>query len=70
MILVAVIIGIFLFFMFATVVYVTSQVANCSSGKKLRKQCTVIIPDQKLNHRLKRHSIKTVKYLYIKCIGL
>jgi len=48
MLLVSIIIGVFLIFMLGTVIYVTSQVANCSSGKKLRKQCTVIIFDHKL----------------------
>ncbi len=51
MLFVSIFIGTMLIFMLATVVYVTSQVANCSSGKKLRKQCTVIIPDRILNYK-------------------
>lgn len=43
-ILVTVIIAVFLIFMLGTVIYVTSQVANCSSGKKLRKVCTLTLP--------------------------
>ncbi|MCD6212782.1 MAG: hypothetical protein J7J02_07345 [Sulfurovum sp.] len=43
-ILVAVIIAAFLVFMLGTVIYTTNQVANCSSGKKLRKVCTLMLP--------------------------
>ena len=32
-------IGTMLIFMLGTVVYVTSQVANCSSAKKVKKMC-------------------------------
>ena len=49
-ILVAVIIGTFLIFMLGTVIYVTSQVSNCSSGKKLRKICTLIQSDKSENN--------------------
>ena len=38
---VSIFIGTMLLFMFGTVVYVTSQVANCSSVKKARKVCSV-----------------------------
>ncbi len=38
---VTIFIGTMLLFMFGTVVYVTSQVANCSSVKKARKVCGV-----------------------------
>jgi len=51
-ILVTVIIATFLVFMLGTAIYTTSKVANCSSGKKLRKVCTLIQPDErKSNHR-------------------
>jgi len=38
-ILVSTFIGSMLIFMIATIIYVTSQVANCSSVKKVRKVC-------------------------------
>ena len=41
---VTIFIGTMLLFMFGTVVYVTSQVANCSSVKKARKVCGAPIP--------------------------
>ncbi len=44
-VLVTVIIAAFLIFMLDTVIYVTSQVANCSSGKNLRKVCTLTLPE-------------------------
>ncbi|GEM_PF-2280558 len=36
---VSIFIGTMLIFMLGTVIYVTSQVANCSSVKKARKMC-------------------------------
>ena len=45
-ILVSVIIGTFLIFMLGIVIYTTSKVANCSSGKKLRKVCLLNVPTQ------------------------
>ncbi|WP_294955475.1 hypothetical protein [Sulfurovum sp.] len=36
---VSIFIGTMLLFMLGTVMYVTSQVANCSSAKKARKLC-------------------------------
>jgi len=38
-ILVSTLIGSMLVFMLATVIYVTSQVANCSSAKKAKNMC-------------------------------
>jgi len=38
---VSIFIGIMLLFMVGTVVYVTGQVANCSSVKKVRKMCSI-----------------------------
>ena len=38
---VSIFIGTMLVFMLGTVIYVTSQVANCSSVKKARKVCNV-----------------------------
>ena len=38
---VTIFIGTMLLFMFGTVAYVTSQVANCSSVKKVRKMCSI-----------------------------
>jgi len=39
--LVSILIGIMLVFMLGAVIYVTSQVANCSSVKKARKICNI-----------------------------
>lgn len=39
MIFVSLFIGTMLLFMLGTVIYVTSQVANCSSAKKVRNLC-------------------------------
>jgi len=40
-ILVTLLIGIMMIFMIGSVIYVTSQVANCSSAKKAKKLCIV-----------------------------
>jgi len=51
-ILVTVVIATFLIFMLGTVIYTSNKVSNCSSGKKLRKVCTLMHPAKRKNdHR-------------------